>query len=340
MAVISSNFRPLDGNEICDRILQRTVKIQGQRGSSLVNIINLIRSLGVTENDVDAVSSNLPGSMAYDVVFTEPDKLTSFLASMKSDETVFQKLRYKFESYGSQVVHIRVHWLPIFIGNKILEDFFSQFGKVLKIELEKLTVQDFVTFSGVRIVTVEMSQQSKNKIPHVVNFECGNKALLTMRGRPPLCLRCMQLGHVGRDCPGKVIRPTVSLSVGKQASEVAKPVEDTGSVSTWTDVVRKGKKAKKAPETQDAAPATSPPGDQTPSPVTSEMPVVETKEMEVSEGTSKRKLETEEEFTPMPRNRVVSGVEQVESGGIDMSDMLSQDSIYDGMLATQSPHRM
>ncbi|KAH3826006.1 hypothetical protein DPMN_127895 [Dreissena polymorpha] len=70
------------------------------------------------------------------------------------------------------------------------------------------------------------------------------------------------------------------------------------------------------------------------------MPVVETKEMEVSEGTSKRKLETEEEFTPMPRNRVVSGVEQVESGGIDMSDMLSQDSIYDGMLATQSPHRM
>ncbi|XP_052284664.1 uncharacterized protein LOC127881080 isoform X1 [Dreissena polymorpha] len=101
-----------------------------------------------------------------------------------------------------------------------------------------------------------------------------------MRGRPPLCLRCMQLGHVGRDCPGKVIRPTVSLSVGKQASEVAKPVEDTGSVSTWTDVVRNGKKAKKAPETQDAAPATSPPGDQTPSPVTSEMPVVETKEME------------------------------------------------------------
>ncbi|KAH3828548.1 hypothetical protein DPMN_130529 [Dreissena polymorpha] len=73
-----------------------------------------------------------------------------------------------------------------------------------------------------------------------------------------------------------------SLSVGKQASEVAKPVESTGSLSTWTDVVRKGKKAKKAPETQDAAPATSPPGDQTPSPVTTEMPVVETKEMEVS----------------------------------------------------------
>ncbi|KAH3828569.1 hypothetical protein DPMN_130550 [Dreissena polymorpha] len=126
----------------------------------------------------------------------------------------------------------------------------------------------------------------------------------------------------------------------KQASEVAKPVEGTGSLSTWTDVVQKRKKARKAPETQDAAPATSPPGDQTPSPVTTEMPLVETKEMEVSEGTAKRKLEKEEDFYPMPRNRVVCGVEQVESGGIDTSEMLSPDSIYDGMLATQSPHRM
>ncbi|KAH3828571.1 hypothetical protein DPMN_130552 [Dreissena polymorpha] len=109
MSAISSNFRSLDGNAIYQSIVQRPVKIQGQSGSSLVNVINLIRSLGVTENDVDAVSSNLPGSMAIDVVFTEQDKLTNFLASMKSDEIVFQKLRYKLKSYGSQVVHIRVH---------------------------------------------------------------------------------------------------------------------------------------------------------------------------------------------------------------------------------------
>ncbi|KAH3828546.1 hypothetical protein DPMN_130527 [Dreissena polymorpha] len=124
MSAISSNFRSLDGNAICESILQKTVKIQGQSESSLVNVINLIRSLGVTENDGDAVSSNLPGSMAYDVVFTEPDKLNTLLASMKSDEIVFQKLRYKFESYGSQVVHIKVHWLPIFIIIPILEVFF------------------------------------------------------------------------------------------------------------------------------------------------------------------------------------------------------------------------
>ncbi|KAH3828570.1 hypothetical protein DPMN_130551 [Dreissena polymorpha] len=59
MSAISSNFRSLDGNAICESILQKTVKIQGQSGSSLVNVINLIRSLGVTENDGDAVSSNL-----------------------------------------------------------------------------------------------------------------------------------------------------------------------------------------------------------------------------------------------------------------------------------------
>ncbi|KAH3804373.1 hypothetical protein DPMN_132657 [Dreissena polymorpha] len=114
-----------------------------------------------------------------------------------------------------------------------------------------------------------------------------------MRRRPPLCLRCMRLGHMRGDCPGTVTKGAVSVSGGKPAQGVGEPVEWSGASSKWTDVVRKGKKQKQAPKKQDAAPVTPPSGDQTPAPVTPEVALVPSQDMEVSETSAKRKLETE-----------------------------------------------
>lgn len=71
----------LIGQDINDDVLKRTVKIQGQRGASLVSVIQLMNSLGITEDDVDAIRSNLPGFLAYDVPFQNQAKLTDFLSS-------------------------------------------------------------------------------------------------------------------------------------------------------------------------------------------------------------------------------------------------------------------
>ena len=37
-------------------------------------------------------------------------------------------------------------------------------------------------------------------MPHIVSFRCGSKSLLCVRGRPPLCLKGMTVGHMRRDC--------------------------------------------------------------------------------------------------------------------------------------------
>jgi hypothetical protein len=54
--------------------------------------------------------------------------------------------------------------------------------------------------SRVRLVKKEVSEIERGKLPHLLRNECGNKALVTVYGRPPLCLKCMQIGHYRSNC--------------------------------------------------------------------------------------------------------------------------------------------
>ena len=38
----------------------------------------------------------------------------------------------------------------------------------------------------------------------MIEFECGARALITMRGRQPLCLYCQEVGHVRMNCPNNI----------------------------------------------------------------------------------------------------------------------------------------
>ncbi|KAH3804404.1 hypothetical protein DPMN_132689 [Dreissena polymorpha] len=64
----------------------------------------------------------------------------------------------------------------------VIHDIFSKFGKVVSISNDTLKVGNFETASGVRLVTLEVSVSEKAAIPHIVSFECGAKALVTMQG--------------------------------------------------------------------------------------------------------------------------------------------------------------
>ncbi|KAH3828530.1 hypothetical protein DPMN_130510 [Dreissena polymorpha] len=45
-----------------------------------------------------------------------------------------------------------------------------------------MAVEGFKTMTGVRVVRLETTQQEKDNIPHLIKFDCGSKALVTMRG--------------------------------------------------------------------------------------------------------------------------------------------------------------
>ena len=58
----------------------------------------------------------------------------------------------------------------------------------------------FKVETGVRVVQMRISVDEVKCLPHIVTFRCGTKALVSVRGRPPLCLRWMRVSHVRRKC--------------------------------------------------------------------------------------------------------------------------------------------
>ncbi|KAL3877948.1 hypothetical protein ACJMK2_035589 [Sinanodonta woodiana] len=101
------------------------------------------------------------------------------------------------------ITDLRVHWLPLYISDQLIEEVLSPFGKVLDITIDKtLLDKDTMTFNGTRNVKLQTTEFDSRHIPHIVSLcQCG--MLITMKGRPSICLKCRQSGHLRKDCPEK-----------------------------------------------------------------------------------------------------------------------------------------
>ena len=106
-------------------------------------------------------------------------------------------------SISKQTVEFRVHWLPSYVKDTFVEDFFSHYGKVTSVTRDAAVFTPNDTKrTGVRRVMMETDELRKRSLPYVINFNGGYTALVTMAGRPPLCLKCRTIGHLRKDCPG------------------------------------------------------------------------------------------------------------------------------------------
>lgn len=94
-----------------------------------------------------------------------------------------------------------MHWLPVFITDVALKSVMSEFGNILNVRRLMTKTDNHVLENGVREITVEVSELQKRQLPHLIRFDDGMAILLTITGRPPLCLRCSHVGHVSRNCP-------------------------------------------------------------------------------------------------------------------------------------------
>ena len=103
----------------------------------------------------------------------------------------------------------------------------------------KSSYANVVAMNGTREVTLRTTEVYKQKIPHLVTFHSGQSALITMPGRPPLCLKCRCVGHVRKDCTltaqrrswsdvAQVVdsqdREVSSVDAGTAGSQSAEPV--------------------------------------------------------------------------------------------------------------------
>ncbi|KAH3705291.1 hypothetical protein DPMN_080359 [Dreissena polymorpha] len=99
---------------------------------------------------------------------------------------------------------LKVHWLPVFFDPDVLKKVFSKIEQVIKVMEDYFEYEGVQIATGVKHVLIEVEEEKLNMIPHLLNFRCGTRALVTIYGRPPLCLRCRSIGHIGRNCPGQI----------------------------------------------------------------------------------------------------------------------------------------
>lgn len=215
-----------------------------------------------------------PGPSSYGDVFTVLDreglKPSDILGLYKvsandysyslflSNEGILQKLknkkvigtgntRFNVVSMSEQVVTLRVHWLPLFYDNRILKAIFCDYGEVLDIRMCKSSYANLVALNGLREVILKTDEVLKQKIPHLVKFNCGQSLLVTMQGRPPLCLKCHVVGHTRRDCEANKTFARVTASSALSAG-VARVGTSMVSVARPSDPVAAEPLAEATPE--------------------------------------------------------------------------------------------
>jgi len=115
-----------------------------------------------------------------------------------------------FMPAGTSEYRARVHWLPHWVDNKsLLAAFQAHNLEVVQICTDHSTVQLDKTHSlrsaAITTRSVVLRTDNINKIPHVMKVRDdahGEEwdALITVPRRPPLCLRCRQIGHVRGKC--------------------------------------------------------------------------------------------------------------------------------------------
>ncbi|XP_064475615.1 uncharacterized protein LOC135389504 [Ornithodoros turicata] len=98
-------------------------------------------------------------------------------------------------------VRAKLHWIPFHTPDEEVRMALSPFGSDIVVKREVWNDDFFKnTETTERTVTMRLKDGvSVDNIPHQLRI-LGNLTLVSIAGRPPLCLRCRQTGHIRRQC--------------------------------------------------------------------------------------------------------------------------------------------
>ena len=94
-------------------------------------------------------------------------------------------------------VTVCLHWLPYDVTDQSVEHFFREYGDVQEVSFAVYKETGIIT--GVREVRLILSHQQYDRLPYTSAIG-SFPILLTVSGRPPLCLRCNRHGHTRKEC--------------------------------------------------------------------------------------------------------------------------------------------
>ena len=125
------------------------------------------------------------------------------------------------------MVEVKVHWVPPYISDGCLTEYFESLGRVLEIRQLK---DERGRCLGVRAVKLQMPKDHLDQLPHVISTDDKDiRFLLTVRGREPKCLGCGANGHVRAECP-RTSRPRAPTQQRRTTERPATKLTSLGSV--------------------------------------------------------------------------------------------------------------
>ena len=109
--------------------------------------------------------------------------------------------RATIHSCSAQDVTIRLHWLMYGVTEASIQSALSSYGEIKTVTWEKTTEKGLEhSYTGVVRVCMKLKDNvTVDKIPHVTLI-AGSPSLLIIKDRPPMCLRCKNVGHIRRHC--------------------------------------------------------------------------------------------------------------------------------------------
>ncbi|XP_060082146.1 uncharacterized protein LOC132561434 [Ylistrum balloti] len=214
-------------------VLQRSVRmvVSGSRKHSVTRfevVKSLLSSGFAGENIVSVFRCEAPNT--WFVTVTSREVVDNIVENGQMKETYFT---LSPERCDQRRLSIRVQWLPTWIEDEaIAEDFNELYGKVIRIGRETTTIGGVTLETGTREIILMIREGDQDRIPYRARL-FGKVALIMVPGRPPICLRCQQIGHVRSQCPGRP-EPTTRATYANKAqatSQSAVEIPPTGTVA-------------------------------------------------------------------------------------------------------------
>jgi hypothetical protein len=186
-------------------------------------VVQVLQAKKIPASDVETFARSM-GDKEVSVVLRSLS--TVRLLTLTDDCITVNNKSLRIVASGKQIVLVRVHWLPVYASNLMVEALMKPYGKVLDVRNGNVDVGQGHFKSGVRLVKLEVNEVERNKIPHLMKFQCGSRALLTIQGRPPLCLKCFCVGHYRNTCSGETHVDSSFYKIKKSLSEAEEKAKE------------------------------------------------------------------------------------------------------------------
>ena len=199
----SSRIVQFSGNEssyIDEEQLKRTVKLSplSHSATGYEDVFRALDQAGVEPADIKGLYKVSVTDLSY-LLYLSNDTIQRQLRALKIIGS--GKCQFSVVAMNEQTVRCKIHWLPLYYSDRLLKAIFCDYGEVLEIQMCKSSYANVCAYNGQREVLLRTDEVHKQNIPHLVKLASGHSILITLQGRPPLCLKCGDLGHTRKDCP-------------------------------------------------------------------------------------------------------------------------------------------